>query len=228
MSILTAWGEKVVYSDESLSTILIDAEVVYSHESMTRRTRFLLMVLTAAVVCLIASAGCVSEPPVPADGEYFVTIDPVPDQILGTTFVVSGTTNLPSGSLLICEQIWNERRNAIDDRYPPPGAGVFSVTGVVQKGVGHVNSWQYTINSSSYLYPKTYLLRIGVVNGNTSVTAETTYNITRSDGSMITPAPTPLSSSWPTRISSLPEPESTFVCPVPSPTLTPSTANICR
>ena len=199
MSILTAWGEKVVYSDESLSTIFIDAEVIYSHESMTRRTRFLLMLLTAAVVCLIASAGCVSEPSVPADGEYFITIDPIANQILGTTFVVSGTTNLPSGSKLFFEQIWVDTISQPSDGVysaplrPPDGVGRFSATLNVELGNGTVNFWKIPIDSSTYPSPDRYLIRVNAFNGTHPVLpgAVAMYNSTRLDGSMRTPVPTP-------------------------------------
>ena len=144
---------------------------------------------------LVCSAGCVSEPPTLEDGGYFITIDPVPDQILGTAFVVSGTTNLPSGSKLLYEQIWDDWQDQPIHGTPIyfwDKSGYISTTIEVERGNGTVNVWRIPVDSSLYLYPKTYSITVDALDLNYSVPrAIALYNITRSDGSMITPVPTP-------------------------------------
>ncbi|MDU9375765.1 hypothetical protein McpSp1_03440 [Methanocorpusculaceae archaeon Sp1] len=158
------------------------------------------MVICFAVLMMCA-AGCVSEPPIPEDGEYFVTIDPVPDQILGTVFVISGTTNLPSGTHLLFEQSWVDTitQHVEGVSYaplrPPEGVGHFSMTLDVELGNGTVNLWKVSIDSSTYPSPDRYLIRVNAFDDTHSVLpgAVTMYNITRPDGSMRTPIPTPTS-----------------------------------
>lgn len=43
-----------------------------------------------------------------AEEEYWITIDPIPDQMLGTTYTISGETNLPAGSELLLEHYWTD------------------------------------------------------------------------------------------------------------------------
>ena len=160
-----------------------------------RRPAFLCGGVSLLAVLLVFSAGCVSEPPVSANGEYFVTIDPVPDHILGTTFVVSGTTNLPSGSKLLYEQIWKDWRDQPISGTPIyywSKSGYISETIEVEKGNGTVNIWRIPVDSSSYLYPKTFIIEVDAVDLNYSAPrAVADYNLTYPDGSVLTPTPTP-------------------------------------
>ncbi|HJK78263.1 MAG TPA: hypothetical protein O0X18_04850 [Methanocorpusculum sp.] len=160
-----------------------------------RRAVFSCGLVILCAVLLVFAAGCVGEPPVPEDGNYFITIDPVPDQILGTAFLVSGTTNLPSGSKLRYEQIWDDWRE--QPIYGTPiyywsKAGYISTTLEVERGNGTINVWRMPVDSSSYLYPKTYLVRVDALDLNYSAPrAAAYYNLTRQDGSILTPTPTP-------------------------------------
>ena len=204
--ILTGREEKLVYWDEPYSATLMAPELL---SSSMRRTASLFGMVILFSVLLACSAGCVSEPPVPGDGTYFITIDSMPDQILGTAFVISGTTNLPSGSKLLYEQVWDDWRNRSGygaPRYPPEGAGFISAVIDVQIGNGTVNTWEMPIDSSSYLYPKTYLVWVDSLDLKYSAPRSVApYNLTRPDGSMITQVPTP--TPYPYRLSIDPVPD---------------------
>ncbi|MDR0981022.1 MAG: hypothetical protein LBL85_04510 [Methanocalculaceae archaeon] len=161
-----------------------------------RRSVFFCGLMILCAVLLVFAAGCVGEPPTPEDGNYFITIDPVPDQILGTAFVVSGTTNLPSGTQLRYEQVWEDWRD--QPIYGTPiyywsKAGYISTTLEVERGNGTVNVWRMPVDSTSYLYPKTYSIGVDALDDlNYSVPrAVAAYNLTRQDGWMLTPTPTP-------------------------------------
>ncbi|MCZ0860208.1 hypothetical protein O0S10_03050 [Methanocorpusculum sp. MG] len=185
-----------------------------------RRIDFFCGLVILCVMLLVFAAGCVGEPPAPEEGGYFITIDPVPDQILGTAFVVSGTTNLPLDSKLLYEQVWDDWYGDIDitPRLLPNGSGFVSAVITVESGNGSVNTWKILIDSSSYMYPKTYLIWIDALDLNYSAPrAVALYNITKSDGSMITPVPTPRL-NWTVPV---PELGGTVAPPIPSPTLTP-------
>ncbi len=218
---LAGGGEKVVYPDEGMSAIFM--EPAFLSFSM-RRTDFLCGLVILCVMLLVFAAGCVGEPPVPEEGGYFITIDPVPDQILGTAFVVSGTTNLPLDSKLLYEQVWDDWYGDIDitPRLLPNGSGFVSAVITVESGNGSVNTWKILIDSSSYMYPKTYLIWIDALDLNYSAPrAVALYNITKSDGSMITPVPTPRPTPRLNWTVPVPELGGTVSPPIPSPTLTP-------
>lgn len=70
--------------------------------------------------------------------------------------------------------------------------GYIPTTLEVERGNGTVNVWRVPVDSSSYLYPKAYAVRVDAVNLNYSVPcAAAMYNLTGPDGSILTPKPTP-------------------------------------
>lgn len=69
--------------------------------------------------------------------------------------------------------------------------GYIPTTLEVERGNGTINVWRVPVDSSSYLYPKAYAVRVDAVNLNYSVPcAAAMYNLTGPDGSILTPEPT--------------------------------------
>lgn len=88
---------------------------------------------------------------------YWITIDPVPDQMLGTTYIISGETNLPEGSKLLFEHekeydVYADDTRLYDTTYYLSQYGSISTMIAVQKGTTEKNVWSTTINSSEFSY----------------------------------------------------------------------------
>ncbi|MDV0443319.1 hypothetical protein [Methanorbis rubei] len=126
----------------------------------------------AAVVCavLIFSAG------VAADEEYWITIDPIPDQMLGSTYIINGETNLPVGSKLFFEHYWADWE-CHDTRVccKPINSGETSNIIQVQQGTGDANVWSFIMDTSEFGYARKFLAK--VTSFDTDFRTSTTYNL---------------------------------------------------
>ncbi len=129
-------------------------------------------VFFAALLCglIMFSAG------VAAEEEYWITIDPIPDQMLGTTYIISGETNLPAGSKLLFEHYWADWE-CHDTRVccKPKNSGEISYVTQVQQGTGDTNLWSTVMNTSEFGYVRKFLAKINSLD--TPARISTTYNL---------------------------------------------------
>ncbi|MDU9375737.1 hypothetical protein McpSp1_03160 [Methanocorpusculaceae archaeon Sp1] len=130
----------------------------------------------AALMCglLIFSAG------VAADEEYWITIDPIPDQMLGSTYIINGETNLPLGSRLLFEHmkdhdVYDDDTRLYDVSYYESRYGLISEIVEVQKGTTEGNVWSTTINSSRFTYTGKSIAKITSID--TDIRMSTTYDL---------------------------------------------------
>ncbi|MDV0440924.1 hypothetical protein [Methanorbis furvi] len=121
---------------------------------------------------LIFSAG------VAADEEYWITIDPIPDQMLGSTYIINGETNLPIGSRLLFEHVWTSDKKCRDNTrlyIRSSDDGVFSRVLEVQKSTGDTNIWYTSVDTSRCGKENNFTTRIYFLD--TTAWNKTTYNL---------------------------------------------------
>lgn len=87
---------------------------------------------------------------------------PVPDQIPGSVFTISGTTNLPSGSSILFKHY-----RAINSQ-ESPDLGSLSEMIVVTAGDGTENVWQCTVDSSGFPDRQFYVVGVSAKNSSSA------------------------------------------------------------
>ncbi|MCZ9312369.1 MAG: hypothetical protein O0V67_03245 [Methanocorpusculum sp.] len=114
-----------------------------------------------------------------AEEEYWITIDPLPDQMLGTTYTISGETNLPVGSKLLFEHEWTDWK-CHDTRVctPPGDSGMTATVIQVEQSTKDTNIWRVVMNTSEFRYAREFLVRIYSLD--TPAWYRTTYNLIES------------------------------------------------
>lgn len=96
-----------------------------------------------------------------AEEEYWIIIDPIPVQMLGTTYTISGETNLPAGSELLLEHYWTDGE-CHDTRVctPPRNSGMITSVIQVEQGIKSTNAWHVIMNTSEFWYAREFLVKI--------------------------------------------------------------------
>lgn len=100
-----------------------------------------------------------------AEEKYRITIDPIPDLVLGTMYIISGETNLPVGSELLFEpmreyDVYVDDTRLYDTTYYLSQYESISTTPEVQKGTTETNIWNETVGSSQFSYTGKSFARI--------------------------------------------------------------------
>ena len=127
----------------------------------------------AILICTVMMLSCGA---VAAEDEYWITIDPIPDQMLGTTYQIFGETNLPVGSRLLFEHYWIDWECRGARVCSPPGnSGMTSLVIQVEQGTRGANAWRVIMNTSEFDYAREFLVRIYSVD--TPARKSTTYNL---------------------------------------------------
>lgn len=134
--------------------------------------------------------------------EAWVRIDAVGDQQVGTTFEITGTTNLAAGNTLTVDVVSASFRPA-DKTAPEAFAGASGTVEVMEDDL--VNTWSFTVDATDFR-PDQYIVNVESVE--TAVTATTTFNLVEGEP---TPTPTPTA-----------EPGEETPTPTPTPTAEPT------
>ena len=92
---------------------------------------------------------------VKADG-WWITIDPIPDYPTGSSFAITGTTNIRAGYLLYGELmpswIYNDRTSSI----PAPSNSLWNRV-IIESGENGINLWSFPVTTT---YPEEFQIRI--------------------------------------------------------------------
>ena len=105
--------------------------------------------------------------------KQFITIDPIGDKNTGDSIIITGTTNLPTGSLILVEvyaESYGSNSGTIKDPKTGEVSGEFSgATGTVTvaKGQGNVNTWSLPLDTKTFM-PREYVVTASTVNGDIS------------------------------------------------------------
>ncbi|MDR0980732.1 MAG: hypothetical protein LBL85_02960 [Methanocalculaceae archaeon] len=127
-------------------------------------------------VVLLCGLLMVSGGAVATEEEYWITIDPIPDQMLGTTYTISGETNLSAGSNLLFEHDWTDWE-CRDTRlyFPPANSGMTASVIQAEQGRNDANIWRVIMNTSGFAYAREFLVKIYSLD--TPAWNRTTYNL---------------------------------------------------
>lgn len=125
------------------------------------------------VVCILLMISCGAAA---AEEEYWITIDPIPDQMLGTTYTISGETNLPAESELLFEHYWTDWE-CHDTRVCTPlgNSGMTASVIQVELGAKSTNVWHVIMNTSEFEYAREFLVKIYSID--TPAWFRTTYHL---------------------------------------------------
>ena len=131
----------------------------------------------------------------------FLTIDPVGDQETGTSFTISGTTNLAPGNRLLIEI--NPAAFVPGDKNQQTSAA--GVSGTVTVFAGNPNGWSYPVSGSG-LIADSYIVRVSGIS--VPVSASASFGVVSSPA---VPPQTPVPTTIP------PTPTASATAPQPTP-----------
>jgi trimeric autotransporter adhesin len=138
----------------------------------------------------------------------WIRIDQIGDQSVGSTFTISGTTNLAAGNELLID-VTSASFQPTEKTEASEFSGA-SGTATIEAGDG-VNTWSFEVDATGFI-PDEYIVNVESVETDTSTTA--TFNVVEA-----TATPTPTATATPG--DQTPTPTPTAATPTPTPTPAP-------
>lgn len=144
---------------------------------------FTILILAPAITCSCAAAALEGSSGNITNPDLWIHLDPVSDQGINDSFVITGTTNLPAGEIVDID-IYSTR---LDHRKnpPPKWAREYSIT--IQNGNGKNNTFSTPViwltpskivrGSLEKIWPGDEYLVVAEYQGNTSVESSTFFVI---------------------------------------------------